>query len=103
MPAEHDDRSCDRSGCRSSNTLDEGSNLRVSGKTFVERADDDHEKVYGQEHTQCGSTGARGPGDEVTDEGNSNHYRTGCDHRHRDSIKELGFRQPVMLLHYASV
>src|SRR5690349_14029246 len=103
MPAEHDDRSCNGSGCRSSDTLDKGSHLRVSGETFVERAHNDHEKVYGQEHTQCGSPSNLGPRDEVTDEGHSNHYRTGCNHRDRDSIEELGFRKPVMLLYHTPV
>src|SRR5580765_3672778 len=103
MFAEHDDRSRNGPRCCCGDALDEGTDLRISGKAFVEGADDYDKKIYREEDTHRGGAGAGDPRDEVTDESNGYHHRTGCNHRHGYGIKKLGFGQPMMLLDYASM
>src|SRR5258708_38594329 len=103
MFAEHDDRSRNGPRCCRGDALDEGPDLRVPGKAFVEGANDYDKKIHWQEDTQ--RSGAR-PGDsrdKVTDESNGYYHRTGCNHGHGYGIKKLRFGQPMMFLDYTSV
>src|SRR5216684_1303224 len=103
MLAKHDGRSgdCPRR-CRG-DALNEGPDLRISGKALVEGADDHHEKIYRQENTQRGSACADHSRDKVTDESNGYHNWAWRNHSHGYGIKKLGFGQPMMSLDHASM
>src|SRR6267154_5115209 len=103
MLPEHDNRSGNGSRRCRGDAQDEGTDLRISGKAFVEGADDYDEKIDRQEDTQRGSARAGHSRNQIPDEGDGYHHRTGRDHGHSDGIKKLGFGQPMMLLDYSSM
>src|SRR5258708_37827121 len=100
MFAEHHDRSRNGSRCCRGNALDEGTDLRISGKAFVEGADDYDKKIYRQANPQRGGARARDPSDEVTDESNGYHHKTRGNDGNGYRIPTNGFGQPMMRLEY---
>src|SRR5215471_2385580 len=103
MLSENNDGSRDCPRCCCCNALNEGFNLLVLGEFLVEWTGHNDEQVHRKEYAKGGGAGSDHSSNKVTNEGDSDYHRAGCDHGNSDGVEKLSFSEPVMFLDHSAM